>query len=218
MIRACGYYCLTFLVMASPGFQSCSSSATSTSWHSNQKPNKKIEKLLIVGLTKNRENRAMVEEELSFTLAIEGDYRALASIKHLPVQKSLPTKETLLPFIDSAGIDGVLTFKLKDIKEGSKFESSSRVYSYSPDQPDFYEYLRSYRNEYVPGYTVGNSVLVIESNLYEVIEGEERGRVIFSAVSETFNPTDDQIEVAVRDFVDSLYKALKKSGYLQKVK
>jgi len=54
--------------------------------------------------------------------------------------------------------------------------------------------------------------------LYEVIEGEERGRVIFSAVSETFNPTDDQIEVAVRDFVDSLYKALKKSGYLQKVK
>ena len=174
--------------------------------------------MLIVGLTKNRENRSLVEEELSYTLAIKGGYRAWASMKHLPPSKSIPTKEDLLPLIDSAGIDGVLTFELKDIKSGSKFESTSRVYSYSPEHPDFYDYITSYRNEYDPGYTVGSTVLVIESNLYEVIKEEERGRVIFSAVSETFNPTDDQIEIGVRDFVDSIYKALKKSGYLQTVK
>ena len=218
MIRVIGYCYLLAFIGVSFGLQSCSATATSTSWRSEQKPNKKIEKLLIVGLTKNRENRSLVEEELSYTLAIKGGYRALASMKHLPPSKSIPTKEDLLPLIDSAGIDGVLTFELKDIKSGSKFESTSRVYSYSPEHPDFYDYITSYRNEYVPGYTVGSSVLVIESNLYEVIKEEKRGRVIFSAVSETFNPTDDQIEIGVRDFVDSIYKALKKSGYLQKVK
>ncbi len=216
MIKVCGFGSIAFLITACLCLLRCSTTSTSTSWKSDQKPDKKIEKLLIVGLTKNHQNRSLVEEELSFTLAIEGDYHALASMKHLPTSKSIPVKEDLLPLIDSARIDGVLTLELKDIKEGTKFESTSRVYSYSPDHPDFYEYLRSYRNEYVPGYTVGNTILVIESNLYEVIKEEQRGRLIFSAVSETFNPTDDQLEAAVGDFVESLYKALKKSGFLQK--
>lgn len=217
MIRVVGYCCLVVVFFTSLGLQSCSTASSSTSWKSDQKPDKKIEKLLIVGLTKNRENSALVEEELSYILAIKGGYRALASMKHLPDRKSIPVKEDVLPFIDSAGIDGVLTFELKDIKSGTKYESTSRVYSYSPEHPDFYDYIRSYRNEYVPGYTVGNSVLVIESNLYEIINEEERARIIFSLVSETFYPTDDQLEIAVRDFSETVYKALKKSGYLQKV-
>ena len=196
----------TILILAVFLAVGCSTSYTSTYWKSENKPAQKIERILVVGVSANEKNRSLVEREMSYVLNLE-KMKAAPSVSYVNAQQRKPTKEEILPLIDSLNVHAVMTMELKEVKEGeARFELQSGSSYYGPEHPDFYNYLDGFRDSQ-QGYFTAEQYMIIETNLYDA----SNGKVIFSAISETFAPNAETLEPLVEDFVESVAKKLKKS-------
>jgi len=197
----------TILILALFLAAGCSTSYTSTFWKSENKPAQKIERILVVGVSANEKNRALVEREMSYVLNLK-KMKAAPSISYVNAQRRKPTKEEILPLIDSLNVHAVLTMELKEVREGdARYELQSGSSYYGPENPDFYNYLDGFRDS-KQGYFTAEQFIIMETNLYDA----SNGKVVFSAISETFAPTAATLEPLVEDFAKSVAIKLKKSG------
>jgi len=188
----------------------CSTSYTTTYWKSENKPEQDIERILVVGISANERNRSLVEREVSYMLN-SNKIKAAPSVTYVNAQRRKPTKEEILPLIDSLNVHAVLTMELIEVKEGDpRYQLQSGASYYGPENPNFYNYLDGFTGSGKQGYFTAEQFIVMETNLYDA----SNGKVIFSAFSETFAPTAETLEPLVEDFAQSVAKKLRKSGLI----
>src|SRR3954453_18911331 len=81
--------------------------------------------------------------------------------------------------LQDAGIDGAVTMKLIDKRNQSTYVPGSSYGS-------FYDYYGGGMYMGSPGYTVTDTIATVETRIYSVADG----KLLWSATSETFNPSD----------------------------
>ena len=201
---------IQFLLMISGLFMvailshSCSETIALTNTSKPNRPTKKFEKILVVGLTKNTKNRSLAEQELVLWLRLD-NFQAVASKDFIPLTEHTPTREDILPVIKKGNMDAVLTMKLIGVKtdliSNDVFNSDALLY----------EYLKTHDGEYAQGYYRNEKILVLECNLYDV----NSEKIVFTGRSETFQPpSEEELERLTDDYAKSLSISLKKSKLL----
>ena len=131
--------------------------------------------------------RTTVEDEVVYYMRLK-NVNAIAGSDILPVDRSQVPKEKdkIMALLKSQGIDGVLTVSLMDVKRDTKYVQGSNYYAplnfYGGYYSSFYSYYPNmYTNIYQPGYYVNTQDIYLETNLFEV----ENGDLIWSAQSDS---------------------------------
>lgn len=169
----------------------------------------KLDRVLIIAMTKNYDTRAMYEKELSFRLRQKG-YNMFSSVNIDKSRKGQYSKEEILKLIDEKNINGVITMKLVDITTKEKYTTSDRYISDLYNQHNyFYNYIDTYYNVYSWQYQPDKRVTV-EADLFDAADKS----MIFRAEATSKN-TDSQEERAGY-LTNQFTKALAKSGLLKK--
>jgi len=185
---------------------SCSTSTKlSVFWSDKNYEKGKIDKVLILGITKREAVRRTYEEDMVMRLAkfnIEG----VSSADLFPIDQKLDTNAFRLHFANS-GFDIVITSQLVSADKNQRYEPG---YSYTPSP-----YSRGFHGYYgssygSTGYVITTTTLKIETHVYDTkTEG-----LIWSGISDTFDPSNEM------DAIKSLNKALiyhlSKQGYFVK--
>jgi hypothetical protein len=182
---------------------SCSSSSMNMqgTWVDESRQGEPMDDFLVIGVSDSTENRRAFENALVSELQ-KRQLRATPSVVIMPADQII-TRETVLEAIEGRKIDAVLVTRLIGV---------DTTYSYTPEEtyvlPDpYYEkfyayYSRSYETVHEPGYLVEDTVVSLETNLYET-KGE---KLVWSGVSKSFNPADanEVISALSKLIVDTL--------------
>jgi hypothetical protein len=186
------------------------------SWQSDNAKDKKINSLLVTGLTSKTNARQTVENDLANQLQ-KNDYKAIKSMDVIPptfTEGKEPDKEALLDKIKGTDVDAILTVALIDKETETRYVPGD--YAYTPISRFGYYgrflgyYYTWYPTLYSPGYYAEDKVYFLEANLYDAKTEE----LLWSAQSETYNPRG--LSDFSRDFASVLIKKMEKDGLLTK--
>ncbi len=185
---------------------------SSCSTVSNQatKPNPssaKLDRVLIIAMSKQYETRSMYEQELSYKLRELG-YSIFSSVNVDKNKKDLYTREELLELIKEKNIGGVIALRLKDISSKERYTQSTRFMADSQHNY-FFNYIDSYYGVYNWSYQQEKTV-VVETSLFDA----DDKTMIFQIDSTIKNAEND--EERADELTKSIAKSLGKSGLLKK--
>lgn len=182
------YLTLAIIIVMS-GCQSTNFTAT---WTTDNHEARHFKKLLIVAMSPRVASRTTVEDEVVYYMRLK-NINAVAGSDILPVDRSqVPKeKEAIMALLQSQEIDGVLTVSLMDINRETKYVQGSNYYApasfYGGYYNSFYSYYPNmYSNVYQPGYYVNSTDIYLETNIFEVSDGD----LIWSAQSDTRDISD----------------------------
>jgi hypothetical protein len=105
--------------------------------------------------------------------------------------------------LQAAGIDGAVTMKLIDKRNESTYVPGSSYGS-------FYDYYGGGMYMGSPGYVVNDTIATVETRIYSVADG----KLLWSATSETFNPSD--IKTNIADIAKAVGEELRKEKLISK--
>jgi len=163
----------------------------------------KIDRVLILGITKRESIRRIYEEDMVEKLEYYG-VEGSPSAELFPMDQKLDTNTFRLHF-KNEGFDAVITAELVSADKDTRYESGSGYGGYNRG---FYgNYGSSYNNMYSPGYTYTTTTLKIETNLYDT----KTEKLIWSGISETFEPSNEMD--AIRSLNRAVTSTLNKQGY-----
>lgn len=198
--------------------QSCTNSTVIVaSWANKEaakaKPHHTI---FIAALAQNMDVRTSLESYL----ADEAVKRNLTAVKSYEVflpnftKDNMPTKEEMLKVIKEKKCDAIFLVSLLDVKTESRYVPGSSYapassYGYYGGWYGYYGY--NYPRVYEAGYYTTDKLFYLESNLFDT----ETGNILWSAQSETTNPTS--IDQFSKDYVKAAMKELVSKGIAKKV-
>lgn len=145
---------------------------------------RKVSKVLVIGLSTNNAIRHSFEDTLADQLRRRG-VTATPSSDFIPLNGSLD-KDTVRAEVKSAirgkGYDAVLVTHLVRVDRRTTYVPPTSHLEYS-----FYRnIITAYSVVYTPGYLVHETVVSLESNLYDTASE----RLVWSLTSQSFNPAD----------------------------
>jgi len=107
------------------------------------------------------------------------------------------------------GFDTILVTRMVSNRKETYYVPGQPYHAPYPYYNHFYDYYTSvYPVVYTPGYLATDTIVVLETNIYELKDG----KLIWTVLSETINPQDVGKEVAA---ISKLFvKRLKKDGLL----
>ena len=167
---------------------SCSSTELLSSWKAENANLKQYNKVLVVGLTGNKDRsiRDNVESAMVNSLKANNVNAIAASESYGPKAFEKMTDADVVSKVKSDGYDGIVILTLLD-KEKEKYYTPGRV-SYTPYFTYYSRYWRSWRTMYdrvyEPGYYTNTTNYVLEANLYNITED----RLEYSAQTRSFDP------------------------------
>ncbi|WP_127132429.1 hypothetical protein [Pseudoflavitalea rhizosphaerae] len=167
---------------------SCSSTELLSSWKAENANLKQYNKVLVVGLTGNKDRsiRDNVESAMVNSLKANNVNAVAASETYGPKAFEKMSDADVVSKVKSNGYDGIVILTLLD-KEKEKYYTPGRV-SYTPYFTYYSRYWRSWRTMYnrvyEPGYYSNTTNYVLEANLYNVTED----RLEYSAQTRSFDP------------------------------
>jgi hypothetical protein len=166
----------------------CATSRIVHSWKSPNLPQKKYNKILVVGLMRdtNQELREKMENHLVGDLRDKG-FNAVSSFKEYgPKYFEGLTEDMVLKQMYESGVDGIITIVMLDKR--TEFYHNVHKMPESPDiafQRRFWGYYSLiFDRIYEPGYTAEFTKYFWESNFY----GMEYRELLYSAQTESFDP------------------------------
>lgn len=169
---------------------SCSSTELLSSWKSQNANLQKYNKVLVVGLTgdKDRQIRDNVESSMVTALKNNGIDAIAASENYGPKAFEKMNDAQVVSQIKADGYDGVMILALLD-KEKEKYYTPGRV-SYTPYFTYYSRYWRQWRTMYdrvyEPGYYTNTTNFTLEANLYNV----SLDKLEYSAQAKSFDPNN----------------------------
>ena len=192
---------------------SCTSSQITNSWKSENIPEKKFNKIMVVGIIAGSDwaLRETMETPLVADLAAKG-YEAVSAIKVYGPKNFENLKEAeVLDKLSGLGVDAVVTIVLLD-KERERYYVPGKVF-YSPYtiyQRNFWGYYTTiYERIYTPGYYQVNTRYFWESNFYDL-----RNRNLLYAVhTESFDP--DSMDALAHEYGLLIVNNMAKKGVLK---
>ncbi len=170
-----------------------------------------ISKILVVALHNKTWGRKAFELTMKKALEDRG-VEAIASIEVMPEDKEI-SKAAFEKYFSGQNIDAVLVTRL--ISADEKTENVYNYTAYGVPYPSYYGgfygfYVTTYNVVYSPGYTISQLQVNLETNLYDTKDA----KLIWGAVSETFEP-EDALDF-IRSASSEIAKELDFDGFLKK--
>jgi hypothetical protein len=177
----------------------CAATRLTSVWQDEDWVGEPLRTLIVVGLSSDPGSRRAYEQALADALGAAG-VRAIESSEVLENLDRI-SPSTVERWVRELGIDGVLVTHLSRVEKETRYVPPTY-------EADFYGYYRwAWPVAVEQGYTVEDTIVHLETNLYEA-----GGRLVWSAASETFNPESrDQVN---RELVPILVEELRARGLL----
>lgn len=168
---------------------------------------KKIDKILILGMSKNEGIRTKYEHTLANAIQAQGA-QAEPAAAYLP-SNAEPTRESVQAAIADKGFDTVLVTRLISATTEERYVPGTAYVAPAPYYHGFYDYyLQTFPIVYSPGYIVNDKVVNLETNIYDI----ETGKLVWAVVSESFNP--ENLDKEIGALSELIVNQLKKDGML----
>ena len=147
-----------------------------------------MKKILVFGAVKSETNRRTLEDAFASSLA-RHDVRAMAAYRAFPGQ---PNRDAARQYLEAQGYDGALVVKYEGMRTQTTIQPGSEFGYY-------YDELWGW------GYVETDQFVKVETSLWNA----HTGKLVWSAVSETQNPTSssDAIDSLVTKLTGSLAEA-----------
>jgi hypothetical protein len=174
----------------------CAAKTTlSNVWRSDSYPRGTMQRILVIGVAETEAGRRSFEDAFAAALAAQ-NADAVPSHQLLPGGERL-SRESIESAIRGRGFQGVLVTRLLGVDEQEKYVPPSTYVS-----PGYYGwgmygyYGSSWDVVHRPGYTVTETIVRLETHLYDAGTAE----LVWAAHSDTFDPrsTDDIIDSVTR--------------------
>jgi len=201
------YVKMFLLVGAVAVFSGCSTTTLLTSWNDSTVPGYSLKKPLVVAIVKTPLVRKKLEDEFVKSFQKIG-------INALPSYTTFPELGDLAPDavkgrLPSLGRDSILVIRLLDVKQETvHVPARTDVYGGGFARPAYYgSYGGYYANSVsivsTPAYNYVEKFYVVESNIYDAIEG----KLVWTGATETEDTSS--IDTAVTDFTKVLMKDIR---------
>lgn len=163
-------------------------------------------KVLVIGAARRIEMQEMYEDLFVASLQAIG-VEAVSSQGELPTPEKLK-KEDIASKAAELGVDTILITHVKGVDKTMRYYAP--VYSGSQYDRYYRYYHQAYESTRKPGYAVGEEVIRLETNLYD-LESEE---LVMSAETKTFDA--ERGGKGIQSIIDSLVKEMQKKSVLPK--
>jgi len=184
---------LSFLLLLA----SCASTSVTGTWK-DANYNQPAQKILVVAFAKKEANRRIFEDTLSNDLTKAGK-KAEISVKYFSDVNKV-NKKSLTPIIKKEGFDKVFVARVISIDKETRYVASGYPSNYY-SMYGYYGHASSYYRD--PGYTVQDTIVSLEFNLYET----KGAKLIWALTTETFQP--DNINKEIKALSELIVKQLK---------
>ena len=176
---------------------SCGSSSLTATWYNKDFAGQsRVDDILVIAITKDETIKRLYEDRFVDTLNSHGVH-AIAS--HTLSQPDIkPNESAVENAVKEAGANAVLITRYLGTDTRQHYRPPERTIMFAdPYYGGIHRYYpMAYHEVYTPGYTVTVTTVTLESNLYDSSSGE----LIWSARSESINPSMTQ------KYVDELVK------------
>jgi len=172
-----------------------------------------IQKVLVIGVLKEETRRRNLEN------VIVSQFRELG-VEAVPAWEVIPRDKELdeaavKAAVQGRGFDSVIVTQLLSIDKRTEYvPGQTYVGSYWGAPHYGYGYYPYYASSYAvvhePGYTIENTVVSVETNLYDV----DTESLKWAAISETINPQD--VNKAIEGYGRVILGDLMKQGFVKK--
>ena len=193
-------HALLLLAMATTLAACATVSEIAGSWKNPEYQGGAFRKLLVIGVGRNAENSRLFEETLAQALQAKGVVAA-SGYRVLPVVERL-SKDDIRQTVKAGQYDAVLVTRLLTVDRKTEYVAP-RIYAVGSDvsSRNYYGYYSSsWRVVHEPGYLSTETIVRLETNLYE----SRTAQLVWSGRSNTFDPQ------SVRDAIDSVTRAITK--------
>ncbi|MFT5729540.1 MAG: hypothetical protein ACI8PB_003711 [Desulforhopalus sp.] len=179
-------------------FAGCSKTTVTGTWKKNDFTAQPFTSIMVVGLTKDHTHKLLWEDTMGDRLRQHGIKTVVSSLSAFPDDKQIDEKE-ILAYANNKGIEAVLVTRLVDTKKEDVYHPPSGAYyggayGHYGRFDSFYPY--AYNQVYSTGYTTTQTIVLLQTNLYQV-KGKE---LIWNMSSDTFDPR------SINQLMDSVSK------------
>lgn len=203
-IRLAGIFFLFLIMMV---FQSCSSTRLVDSWQSDDGQPEALKRVLVLGVFKEEFKRRIYEDSLVSALESQGA-AGVAGYTLMPDPKDYDEKEEIRAAVKKSGADGVMITTFKGKKKQERTIPPSVEYLSGPRHRLYDYYGASYRTVYHPGYTVTDTIVLLETAVFSV----STEKMVWAGATESVNPSSGE---KISDEAGKiLTKEMKKKGLL----
>ncbi len=204
--------CATLCILALAG---CGSSTQLTSvWSDPTFQTNSLQKLMVIGVAHNSSVRRIFEDTFASALQGEG-VRAMTGYSVLGDGRL--DSAMVWDAIQKTGCDGIFVTRLVDKQTVQTYypPTTTAVAVPAPYYGGWYGYYATgYAYTTMPGYTVENQVINLETTLYRVADG----KLVWSALSQSWLEQAPDPGREIRPFVDQLVMGLTSSKIVGKTK
>lgn len=168
------------------------------SWTKPEQEPESFNKIVVLGIGHNSENRRIFEDHVETRLATRG-YPVIAALDLLPPNAAIGTitKDIVVDIFRAANVDAVFTMSMRHMEDTRRYVSGQGYYMPYYYNVPFYDYYGSFNNYYyTPGYYTGSFQVFLEANLFDFSTGE----LLWSAQTKTVDVQD--IEKMAEQFAD----------------
>ncbi|MDW7772376.1 MAG: hypothetical protein SCH71_05730 [Desulfobulbaceae bacterium] len=185
----------------------CSSTRVTGVWKKSDYLGGPFATILVVGLTYDQSTKNIWEDVMADQLRKNG-VKTTTSTRCFPGDPEI-TKDKILDYVSTQGIEGVLVTRLVDVLEETRYypptASYYSGYYYGGHRYRYYNHFGTYYDMvYSPGYTATYTRVLLETNLYDAATQE----LVWSMSSDTFDPdsTGKLAQSVSRKVIESLQK------------
>ena len=177
---------LIALVLSFFFFTGCSKTSVTDTWKKSDYIGQPFTSIMVVGLTKDHTHKLLWEDTMGDRLRQHGIKTVVSILSAFPDDKKIDEKE-ILAYANNKGIEAVLVTRLVDTKKEEVYHPPSGAYygggyRHYGRFDSFYPY--AYNQVYSPIYTTTQTIVLLQTNLYQVKEQV----LIWNMSSDTFDP------------------------------
>jgi len=170
-----------------------------------------FKRVLVIGMSDNPATRSDFEDAMANALKREGVHAIPGHNILLRPKSAAMIPDYLKEQIKEHNIDAVITSRLVGVKTDVTYIPGQAYSVPYPYYNSFYGYYGAiYPRVYAPDYLREDKTVRVETNLYGTSTPE--GELVWSGISETFNPNPKKVDKAISAVVQVVVQELEKEG------
>ncbi|MGB5985732.1 MAG: hypothetical protein WBG37_10535 [Desulfobacterales bacterium] len=185
----------------------CSSTQLVQRWHDPEFSGPKLNTILVLGVFKDEVQRRAFEQTFADQFDAAGR-EAVPGYRLVPAAAQIESKAAVAAAVQKAGADAVLITHFKGVSQEEQ-RVPPRV-DYQPAMGfGYYRYYAPvYHRVYRPGYTIVNSIVKLETQVYRVVDE----KLVWMGNSESVNSAS--ADMIVKELVSLVVEDMKKRGLI----
>jgi len=197
--------------LAASALGNCKSTKLVASVKSPTYAGQRFQRVLVIGMSNDPAIRDDFEDAMANALKREGVHAIPGHNILLRPKSAAMIPDYLKEQIKEHNIDAVITSRLVGVKTDVTYIPGQAYSVPYPYYNSFYGYYGAiYPRVYAPDYLREDKTVRVETNLYGTSTPE--GELVWSGISETFNPNPKKVDKAISAVVQVVVQELEKEG------